>query len=144
MMKRLILFCDRTIIFAAGVVFIFAAMVTNAHAYSIYETSTIDSGVSGRGLNSLTAPFENFIQSIGSINTKIFQPSPNIMNNAVSNPVTNGLQGVFGQLIGQLDGWVYGVAGFRVSDLLTSILTILSWLLGAVKVGVDWLLALFK
>ena len=44
---------------------------------------------------------------------------------------------------GWFDNWLYGIAGFHVSNFFTAILNIFSWVLGVVKGGVDWLLALF-
>lgn len=80
--------------------------------------------------------FNSFIQSINNIGAQsgISLPPVNVpsmpQNGAQNGAATNWFQNTFQQF----DAWLYGVAGFH------AILNILSWLLGIVKSGVDWVL----
>lgn len=108
-------------------------------AYSVGEGG-------GTGLNfgnppnfgDLLAPAQDFFQSIGSIDTSIV---PHVVGSSQpfnpGNPlVANWVQGIFQRF----DGWLYGIAGFHILGIFTAILAIFSWILGAVKNAIDWLL----
>lgn len=116
-----------------------------AHAYPVNgapPTNTLPfiPSVSNFNFGNLTAPFQNFIQSIGNIGTqsKINVPPVNVpampQNGASANWFQNAFQ--------QFDAWLYGIAGFHISGLFVAILNIFSWLLGIVKGSVDWLLGI--
>lgn len=113
--------------------------VAPAHAYSINGQQPAAPAMPAIGNGSsgidLAQPFVNFFQSLGSVG-KISVPTS--INSAVSQGVKTQAQGFWDQF----DTWLYGVAGFHISGLLTAILSILSWILGIVKSAVDWLLGL--
>ena len=52
--------------------------------------------------------------------------------------VANGVRNAFEQL----DQWLYGILGFHFLGFFTAILAVFSWVLGAIKGVVDWLVGL--
>lgn len=110
--------------------------VGTAHAYPI--ASGAPGGIPGSlpsgSLNDIFAPFGNFIKNINSVSITVppvgVPPIP--QNSTITDDIRNAFQ--------QFDAWLYGIAGFHISGLLTAILNIFSWLLGILKDGIDWLL----
>ena len=106
-----------------------------ANAYSIQngqgaqDGPTMPSSMGGFSVSGLLAPFQNFIHSINSIGAT---SAPNL-----TGPSSN-TRGAFQRF----DDWLYGVAGFHISNFLNAFLNIFSWMLGVVKSGVDSLLKL--
>jgi hypothetical protein len=121
-------------IVAIAVVLLAGTLVGTARAYSIA------SGTSQPSLpfnvNGILAPFENFFNSMNSVSitgqstTAVTRSAP--PNSIVTNGVRSGFQ--------RFDAWRYGIAGFHISGIFITSLSMFSWLLGVVKGGVDWLL----
>jgi len=129
----------------AFMIFSFGLSAT-AYAYSVYPApapagSTAPSP-STAGFGSLTAPLDNFLQSInniGATNPSVPENSftpPTAPNGMVTTEIENNLQ--------KFDTWLYGIAGFHILTVFVVILNVLSWLLGIVKGGVDWLIGLLR
>lgn len=104
------------------------------HAYSIYDTPTSTSSTFGGGILS---PFENFFQSVGSINTTSLNIS--IPTGTTMEVLTEAGQTAWNRF----DAWLYGIAGFHISNFFSQLLTIWSWILGTVKSGIDSLIKIF-
>ncbi len=114
-------------------------------AYPLNGTSTGGaSNVGAGGLNDLISPFNNFINSVNSVGTSAIHVAPPSSFTAPITPsngflregARNGLQAV--------DNWTHQTFGFPVSNIFLGFLHIFSWMLGAVKGGVDWVLGLFQ
>ncbi len=116
---------------------IFFTYSGSAYAYPIYETETNTQSTTGNTFSGLFSPFQNFFRSINSVGKSRVRigGQPSVRQN---NVLMSGFQGAFERF----DSWLNGIIGFRVSGLFVAILNILSWLLGLVKHGVDWLLSL--
>lgn len=122
------------------------AATSAAYAYPVVGStgSTPVPTINGFNFDSLTVPFQNFVQSIqnsansignpaGSLNApSVFSVPSMPQNGSFTNWIQSGFQ--------QFDAWLYGIAGFHISGLIAAVLHIFSWLLGAVKGAVDWLL----
>ena len=136
----------RFIIFAAALIATSIALgstALTANAYPVNGTPPTATlpfipSINNFNFGNLTAPFENFIQSIDNIGTQgeINVPPVNVPSMPQNGIVTNWLQSAFQQF----DAWLYGIAGFHISGLFVAILNILSWILGIAKNIVDWLL----
>lgn len=121
----------------AGALFISAFCFAIVLPPTACAYSTNDTGAAAR--NPITAPFEDFYHSINSVGNIL--PGSTTPQMRLSIPTTNGFVTTNVQdALSQFDNWLYGIAGFHVLELFTAILSVLSWLLGIVKGGVDWLL----
>jgi hypothetical protein len=114
-----------TILFLTVVIFVSFAFSNQAHAYAVGTTST--PVIALPGSSSWLSIAERWVEGL-------FTSGSLTQNFATS--VHNGLA--------QFDTWLYGVAGFHIINLLTTVLTILSWILGWLKGGVDWLIGVLK
>lgn len=130
-------------------VFIFVAALVGApeaHAYALPGTPSAGAPASqpavtssydfGSSFNSLLTPFQNFIKSIQSLN----QTSIGLHQGGYTPPVNTRLD--VGAYFSELDAWVYAKTGLRPSQIFVVLLAALSWALGLIKQGVDWLLNL--
>src|SRR5258708_3270104 len=121
----------RIIVTIGLVVFIpfYAFAATGAHATAAPQTTT------STNFHNLFLPFQNFFRSIGSIgNTNVL---PAIRSSV---PASNFFTTSAWDAFSAFDNWLYGIAGFHISNFLTMILGVLSWVLNYAKGIVDWLL----
>lgn len=97
-------------------------------------------------LENFAAPFQSFIESINS--TRPFggiaiPAGPGRFGPSVS-PQAGFLIQDIQNLFRMFDNWLYNIAGFHILVFFAATLNIFSWLLGAVKGAVDWLLGLIR
>ena len=112
---------------AAAIIIVIGTMSGTVHAYSITSGSSM-------AVIPILTPFENFFKSINSVS--VVGPSIGVQSIPKNSFIMGGVQSGFQWF----DNWLYGIAGFHISGLFTTILSVFSWLLGFVKGGVDWLL----
>jgi hypothetical protein len=118
--------------------FIFSLAPVGAYAAGGTTDAPSATPTTSNSLKNLFSPFESFFNSVNSIgNTAVPVSKPSVSVNTV---VTGGAL----KLFSIFDNWLYGVAGFHISNLLTWTLSILSWLLGQVKYWVDYVLNLIQ
>jgi hypothetical protein len=92
-------------------------------------------------LNNLSAPFQSFMQSLGSINGGSLNAN-NLLTPPISVPVpsyvSSGVQNIFGQF----DAWLYGVAGFHINGVWQVFIGALTFVLVLLQKIISWLLSL--
>jgi hypothetical protein len=127
--------------------FFVLSAVANAYSISGSSASSIEPSPSSainqnwtNTWNSLSAPFQNFANSLSSINGNSMQ---NIINPPASmqipSYVSTGAQNVFQQF----DAWLYGIAGFHIATVFTVFLRVIDWVLIFAINIVNWLISLF-
>ncbi len=88
-------------------------------------------------LNNLSSPFQNFSQSLQSAaNTPI--GNFNFSTSGVPESVSAGAQNLWNRF----DAWLFGIAGFHIAAVFNFIFQAIGWILGFVKVAIDWLASL--
>jgi hypothetical protein len=140
--------CSALMIFGTIVSFVFFAGTAAAYALpgtaasqtgSTYATSSFYyGGWNSASWQGLSAPFLNFTRSLQSVNgTSLnFVVSTTSVPN-FSDTATQAAHGAFEQF----DGWLAGIIGFHVSQILVVFLQLMSWILGLVKGTIDWMLS---
>ncbi len=94
--------------------------------------------LSSLNFGSLFAPFQSFLNSIGSVGS---EATPQLNLSAPQTQfLTTGAQNVFQQF----DNWLYGIIGFHVSGFFAAILGVILWVLGIAESIVKWLLGVVK
>jgi hypothetical protein len=94
-------------------------------------------------LNNLSGPFQGFLNTIGSYFSS-GNPTVNNINKTITNTQIGNTAGwTIGDAFQKFDGWLYGVAGFRMSDFVGMILGVITWALQLARTVINWLLSLF-
>jgi hypothetical protein len=133
---------------------VFVSAPADAHAYAVgggtsagTGTGATDTNNVSQSLNSLSTPFENFVQSLDNMWNNPGGAGSSAAGSTLYTPpswttqiLTTGAQGA----AESFDNWLYGIFGFHISTFFVAILNIFSWILGVMQGAVNWLLGVFK
>lgn len=109
-------------------------------AYSIETSSTKSSSQFASGtLNDLLSPFDNFVNTLNSIGGIPQLPSIPLPVVPQVQALPSAPNAFIENVLQNVDGWFYGVAGFHIAAFAKGTLSIFSRLLGVIKNGVDWI-----
>jgi len=135
-----------------AMVFIFFAFTNSVFAYPLQGTQDQTTGTSfqmpslnfdwvGNVWNTLSGSVSNVINgAMSSFNDS----SINNIGNTVSNMQiggTNNNQFTIGGAYQNFDNWLYGFAGFHISDFFNAVVSVAIWLLNLAKNIIGWFLS---
>lgn len=145
---------QRTIagLFVAAAAFLFCSVP--AFAYPLPGTQAGNAGVPEASslnlnwisgiLNSLSAPFQNFINGIGSSFGKDASISNAVRKAGAGISIGSINQWNARSLFQNFDNWLFGIIGFHVSGFFNAIFDVTVWVLNLAKGMIDWILSFLR
>lgn len=138
------------LLMVSGMIVGFALSAGTAAAYALPDTAVSPTGSAyatssfyyggwnGASWQSLSAPFLDFTRSLQSVNgTNLNFSIPTTTVPDFSDTATQAAHGAFEQF----DGWLAGIIGFHINQILVVFLQLMSWILGLVEGTVNWMLS---
>ena len=138
-------------ILIVAVIFVFYASFAFAYPSQGTQDQTTDTSLQvpssfnlnwiGNAWNALSASFQGLINGIGSF---FSGNTSNTIGTTVSNVSIGGAnsQLTLGGAYQNFDNWLYGVAGFHVSEFFNAVVSIIVWLLNLTRNIINWALSL--